>query len=142
MPKSAQPRHFVSSTLPRHSMATARRIMPTRMASSGRYRVENTTAYQTGNAAKIAAPPTISQTSLPSQTGPMVLRAVRRCGSGSLAPMRASGSISMPTPKSNPSRTKKPTNSIPMMPNHNSCSCIGQILSPTAGAKSPNTLAG
>ena len=35
-------------------------------------------AYQPGNAANIAAPATISQTSLPSHTGPMVLIATRR----------------------------------------------------------------
>ena len=83
IPKSAQARHFVSSILPRHSIDTTRRIMPNRIASSGRYSVENTVAYQPGNAANIAAPAMISQTSLPSQTGPMVFSAARRWVSGS-----------------------------------------------------------
>src|ERR1700757_3882313 len=130
MPKSAQARHFVSSILPRHSMATARTIMPNRIASSGRYSVENTVAYQPGNAANIAAPATISQTSLPSQTGPMVLRIARRLIPRSPEPMRANGSINMPTPKSKPSRMKKPRNSTAMTPNHNSWSPTGQLLSP------------
>lgn len=125
MPKSAQPRHLVSSILPRHSIATARRIIPNRIANSGKYSVENTVAYQPGKAANMAAPPTINHTSLPSHTGPMVLSAVRRNGSGSPIPTRANGSINMPTPKSKPSRMKKPRNSIPMMPNHTSCSPIG-----------------
>ena len=56
--------------------------MPNRIASSGRYSAENTVAYQPGNAANIAAPAVISQTSLPSQTGPMVLSTARRCGFG------------------------------------------------------------
>ena len=133
IPKSAQPRHFVSLILPRHSIDTARRIMPNRIASSGRYSVENTVAYHPGNAANIAAPPTISQTSLPSQTGPMVLSTVRRRISRSPMPMRANGSINMPTPKSKPSRMKKPRNSMPMMPNHNSCSPTGQLLSSPCG---------
>ena len=61
-------------------------------------------AYQPGKAAKIAAPATISHTSLPSQTGPIVLTSTRRSGS-----VRPRNECSMPTPKSNPSRTKKPT---------------------------------
>jgi hypothetical protein len=61
-------------------------------------------AYQPGKAAKMAAPATISHTSLPSQNGPMVLTARRR--STSVRPITA---WSIPTPKSNPSRTKKPT---------------------------------
>ena len=102
--------------------------MPNRIASSGRYSVENTVAYQSGNAANIAAPPVISQTSLPSQTGPMVLSAARRCGLRSPMPTRAKGSINMPTPKSKPSRMKKPRNSTAMTPNHNCWSPIGQLL--------------
>ena len=58
---------------------------------------ENMVAYQPGKAAKSAAPATISHTSLPSQTGPMVLTALA-------APCRcdARKECSMPTPKSNP----------------------------------------
>ena len=37
-------------------------------------------AYQPGNAANMAAPATISQTSLPSHSGPIVLIAARRPG--------------------------------------------------------------
>ena len=57
------------------------------MASSGRYSAENSVAYQLGNAANIAAPAVISQTSLASHTGPMVFSAARlRCsGSAPLA---------------------------------------------------------
>ena len=61
-------------------------------------------AYQPGKAAKITAPATISHTSLPSQTGPMVLTMTRRSGS-----VRPRNECNMPTPKSKPSRTKKPT---------------------------------
>ena len=111
--------------------------MPNRMASSGRYSVENTVAYQPGKAANMAAPPTISQTSLPSQTGPMVLSAVRRSGSASPIPTRANGSINMPTPKSKPSRMKKPRNSTPMMPNHTSCSPTDQLLSASVSPITP-----
>ncbi len=129
MPKSASARHFESSTLPRHSMVTERTIMPNKMASSGKYSVENTVAYQPGNAANMAAPLVISHTSLPSQTGPMVLRAVRRWISGSPVPKCAKGAISMPTPKSNPSRMKNPRNSTAMTANHNSWSPNGQLPS-------------
>ena len=72
-------------------------------------------AYQPGKAAKITAPATISHTSLPSQTGPIVLTSTRR--SRSLRPMNE---CSMPTPKSNPSRTKKPTQKMAAMTNQRS----------------------
>ena len=58
-------------------------------------------AYHSGNAAKVAPPATSSQTSLPSQTGPMVLIATLRSVS-----VRPTQGRSMPTPKSKPSRTK------------------------------------
>src|SRR5580700_508911 len=57
----------------------------------------------------MAAPTTISQTSLPSQSGPIVLMAARRPASS--VPITA---CSMPTPKSNPSRTKNPVHKIAM----------------------------
>jgi hypothetical protein len=63
--------------------------------------VLNNEAYQPGNAANIDAPATISHTSLPSQTGPMVLMRTRRSVSS-----RPSTGRSMPTPKSNPSRKR------------------------------------
>src|SRR5690348_1785495 len=55
------------------------------------------------------APATISQTSLPSHSGPIVLIAARRPASS--PPTRL---CSMPTPKSNPSRTKNPVHKIAM----------------------------
>ena len=58
-------------------------------------------AYHDGKAAKMAAPATISQTSLPSQMGPIELTATRR--STSLCP---TNECSIPTPKSNPSKMK------------------------------------
>src|SRR4029450_4912562 len=51
----------------------------------------------------MAAPPTTSHTSLPSQNGPTVLIATRL--SMSLCPTKR---CRIPTPKSNPSSTKKP----------------------------------
>ena len=66
-------------------------------------------AYQPGNAANMPAPATISQTSLPSHSGPMVLMAARRPASS--VPISP---CSMPTPKSNPSRMKKPVHSTAM----------------------------
>src|SRR5690606_6609098 len=53
----------------------------------------------------MAPPPTSSHTSLPSQTGPMVLMSTRRSRSS-----LAIRPTSMPTPKSKPSSTKYPTN--------------------------------
>src|SRR5271166_509021 len=55
------------------------------------------------------APATISQTSLPSHSGPIVLMAARRPASS--VPITA---CSMPTPKSNPSRMKKPVHNTAM----------------------------
>ena len=97
-----------------------RRIIANRIANSGRYSDENTVAYQLGNAANIAAPAVISHTSLASQTGPMVFSTARLRFSGSPSPAAPSGTISMPTPKSNPSRTRKPRNSAAMRKNHSS----------------------
>src|ERR1700753_1563868 len=57
----------------------------------------------------MAAPATISQTSLPSHSGPIVLMAARRPASS--VPITP---CSMPTPKSNPSRMKKPVHSTAM----------------------------
>ncbi len=58
-------------------------------------------AYHSGNAANVAPPATSSQTSLPSQTGPIVSSIVPF--SSALRPRNGS---SMPTPKSKPSSTK------------------------------------
>src|ERR1700758_4973632 len=62
----------------------------------------------------MAAPATISQTSLPSHSGPIVLMAARRSASS-----LPTTSCSMPTPKSNPSRMKKPVHRIAMTMNQN-----------------------
>ncbi|CAM5638113.1 hypothetical protein SCALM49S_04734 [Streptomyces californicus] len=58
-------------------------------------------AYHSGKAAKVAPPALSSQTSLPSQTGPIVLIRTRF----SLR-SRASSLVRTPMPKSNPSRKK------------------------------------
>ena len=71
-------------------------------------------AYQPGKAANMAAPATISQTSLPSHSGPIVLIAARRSASS-----RPTTLCSMPTPKSNPSRMKNPVHKIAMTMNQN-----------------------
>ncbi len=58
-------------------------------------------AYHSGKAAKSAAPATMSQVSLRSHTGPMVLMSTRR----SVSSLARNGRL-MPTPKSKPSSTK------------------------------------
>ena len=73
-------------------------------------------AYQSGNAAKVAPPATMSHTSLPSQNGPMVLIATRR--SRSVLPTTV---CNAPTPKSKPSRTKNPVQKMAMMTNQTIC---------------------
>src|ERR1700723_3017129 len=71
-------------------------------------------AYQPGNAANMAAAATISQTSLPSHSGPIVLMAARRPASSLPTAL-----CSMPTPKSKPSRAKKPVHRTAMTMNQN-----------------------
>ena len=71
------------------------------MTSSGRKKPLNRVAYHSGKAANVAPPATRTQTSLPSQTGPIVLIRTRRSRSS-----RAKVGISMPTPKSKPSSVK------------------------------------
>src|ERR1700736_4339534 len=70
-------------------------------------------AYQTGKAANVAPPATISHTSLPSQIGPMAFLASRRSMSS-----RPIARLRMPTPKSKPSSTKYPAHSRPIRANH------------------------
>src|SRR6478735_7919604 len=77
-----------------------------------------------GKAANIAPPAVISQTSLPSQTGPMVLSAARRRFSASSLAARPNSAISIPTPKSKPSSTKNPRKSAASAMNQKSCSPI------------------
>ena len=69
-------------------------------------------AYQTGKAANVAPAATISQTSLPSQNGPIAFRQSRRSRSS-----RPSSRLSTPTPKSKPSSTKYPVHSSPIQAN-------------------------
>src|SRR5690625_7162637 len=78
------------------------------------YRPANMDAYQCGNAANVAPAAVMSQTSLPSQTGPMVLSNTRRCDS-----FLAHAFINMPTPRSKPSRMRYPVHSTAMRMNHN-----------------------
>ena len=84
-----------------------------------RYKPENMVAYQPGNAANMLAPATISQTSLPSHSGPIVLMAARRPASSWPTTL-----CSMPTPKSNPSRMKKPVHRTAMTMNQNGMRAI------------------
>src|SRR5215469_3970715 len=107
-------RQRAASRLPRYSKATPRIISDASSSASARYIPENIVAYQPGKAANIAAPATISQTSLPSHSGPIVLMTARR--PASLLPTTT---CSMPNPKSNPSRTKNPVHKIAMTMNQN-----------------------
>ena len=104
--------HAAPSRLPRNSNETPRTISATKSNTIARYRAENIVAYQDGNAAKIPAPATISHTSLPSQTGPIVALATR-CSSSVLPITRCN----IPTPKSNPSSTKNPVHNTAMAMN-------------------------
>src|ERR1035441_2177521 len=67
----------------------------------------------------MAAAATTSQTSLPSHSGPIVLMAARRPASSWPTTL-----CSMPTPKSNPSRIKKPVHRNAMTMNQNGTSVI------------------
>src|ERR1700759_2452151 len=69
-------------------------------------------AYQSGKAANVAPPARISQTSLPSQNGPMAFRQSRRSTSS-----RVMATLSMPTPKSKPSSTKYTVHTRPSRAN-------------------------
>ena len=111
--------HRLLSRLPRYSNETPRANSATSSSTTARYSAENIVAYHPGNAANIDAPATISQTSLPSHHGPMVLIATRR--SVSVLPITR---CSAPTPKSNPSSTKKPTQRTAMMTNQIVWSCM------------------
>ena len=113
--KIARSDHFCqrgSSTFLRHSRPTTRIIKDTSTRNNGRYIPENIVAYHSGNAANSAPPATISHTSLPSQTGPMV-RMIVFLAAESL-PMNGA---KIPTPKSKPSRRKYPANKNAMRTN-------------------------
>src|SRR5580692_10191767 len=107
-------RHSTASRLPRYSKATPRMMSENNSRTIARYKPENMVAYQPGNAANMLAPATISHTSLPSHSGPIVLMAARRSMSS-----RPTKLCSMPTPKSKPSRTKKPVHKTAMTMNQN-----------------------
>ncbi len=105
-------RHRSLSRFPRYSNETPRANSATSRTTSARYSAENIVAYHPGNAANIDAPATINHTSFPSHHGPIVLIRTRRSVSDlPISMCRA------PTPKSNPSSTKKPTQRVAMMMN-------------------------
>ena len=74
--------------------------------------MENREAYQRGKAANVAPAAVSSQTSFPSQTGPIVLSRTRRS-----VLLRAKSFMSMPTPRSNPSRKRYPVHRTAMATN-------------------------
>ena len=67
----------------------------------------------------MAAPATMSQTSFPSQCGPMEFTVMRRSTSD-----RDTNACSIPTPKSKPSSTKNPTQKTAMMKNQRLFRCM------------------
>src|SRR5262245_6722616 len=71
----------------------------------------------------MTAPPTISHTSLPSQNGPIVLIATRL--SMSVCPTKR---CRIPTPKSNPSSTKKPVQNTATTENQKTSRLIAAAL--------------
>src|SRR5215475_3377473 len=107
------------SRLPRYSNDSPRAMSATSSSTSARLKAENMVAYQPGKAANMDAPATISQTSLPSHSGPIVLITARRPASS-----LPTGMCSMPTPKSNPSRMKKPVHKNAMRMNQNGTSAL------------------
>src|SRR5215475_4525077 len=111
------------SRLPRYSNDRPRAMSAASSSTRARLRAENMVAYQPGNAANMAAPATISQTSLPSHSGPIVLIAALRSASSLPTAL-----CSMPTPKSNPSRMKNPVHSTAMRMNQNGTSRIAAPL--------------
>src|SRR5262249_56494987 len=78
---------------------------------------------QAGPAARAAAAAPLSEPSLPAHSGPSVLIAARRPASS-----RPTAVCSMPTPKSNPSRTKNPVHKMVMTMNQNGTSLIARPL--------------
>src|SRR5699024_4034424 len=92
-------------------------------------------AYQCGNAANIAPPAVMSQTSLPSHTGPMVESMTRLRVRPPRPPLsRPSTGNSAPTPKSNPSRTKYPDHNTAMRTNQ---TVDNSIVLPLFGSSYP-----
>ena len=107
----------------RHSKATARMIRPNSTSTNGRYSAGSQVAYQPGKAANTAPTAVISQTSLPSQSGPM-LRSMR-CRS---AVRRPSTGSSAATPKSKPSSSRKPVHSTATAANQRVCRSMSGLL--------------
>src|SRR5690349_23017000 len=112
-------RQRAASRLPRYSNDTPRMIRDASSSTRARYMPENMVAYQPGNAANMAAPATISHTSLPSHSGPIVLIAALRSASSLPTAL-----CSMPTPKSKPSRMKNPVQKNAMTMNQNGMSLL------------------
>src|SRR6516162_1876522 len=79
-------------------------------------------AYQPGKAAKMPAAATMSHTSLASQNGPIVLMATRRSRS-----VRPTKEWSAPTPRSKPSRMKKPVQKVATTMYQKICSPISHL---------------
>src|SRR5262252_278300 len=126
LPPVSRPAHVrrqaTLSRLPRNSNEVPRAISAASSSTMARYMPENQVAYQPGKAAKVAAPATISHTSLPSHSGPIVLITVRRPASS-----RPTMLCSMPTPRSNPSSTKNPVHSTVMRMNQNWASVMAAV---------------
>src|SRR6476646_3051266 len=97
---SKKPRQTVPSRCMRSSMPMPRRMRSHRTIISGRYKPLKPDAYSRGKAKYRVPPPASSQTSLPSQTGPMVRITVRRSWS-----VLAMNRCRTPAPRSKPSRT-------------------------------------
>src|SRR5699024_9051741 len=124
MTRSHARRRRGESTLPRYSNATPRPINASNSTNSGRYAPESRPAYQPGNAANMTPTATISHTSLPSQTGPIVFTSTRRS-----VLSRPSTGNNIPTPKSNPSRNRYPVQNRATTQNHTVSSVIPIRLS-------------
>lgn len=105
-------RHQVIFSLLLNSMDTALNMIKTRKRIKGRYMAENKEAYMTGKPANNAPPPMTSQTSFPSQTGPIAFRAIL------LFLSFLKNKCHAPAPKSKPSKIAYPVNNPPITKNH------------------------
>src|SRR5690606_32398887 len=85
MPRSHQARPAAVATLPRYSSATPLMLSVPSPRNRARKDPLHRLAYQLGKAANMSPPAVSSQTSLPSQTGPMVPSSARRSASTAAA---------------------------------------------------------
>ncbi len=99
--QSQKSRHRWRSTWLRYSNDTPRSSRASRMTTKTGYMPLNSAPYQTGKVENITPAAAMTQTSLPSQNGPIVPVRAR-----SSASVRASSGRRMSTPKSKPSRRK------------------------------------